>query len=249
MSTIQFHGHVHPTTIPISINDYTIDLHDDQFGDIKLVVKIQESVVNVACTSGPESSGKESSIFFRVLQVTQALVDLGGFAVGAGFDVVLTEVTPDDGRPRGWIEYRQDYLAKINSVISMQDKSFNALFDILCEHPAVLFALYDLKLALTHKIQQPTHCARAIESLRNYFTSDDDRSAGWKLMRESLNFSKPYVEFVTNQSKGPRHGSILDVTAEESKTALERTWTIANRFFELLKRGDKGLPLSEFPLL
>ena len=37
--------------------------------------------------------------------------------------------------------FRQDYLAKLNSVISLQDKSFNIMFDTLCEHPLVLFAI------------------------------------------------------------------------------------------------------------
>ena len=68
-------------------------------------------------------------------------------------------------------------------------------------------------------------------------------------MRDNLNISQPYMQFVTDQSTAPRHGSIMNVSAEKLRASLERTWIIANQFLEFLKRGKKPLPLSEFPLL
>jgi hypothetical protein len=189
MTRIQFYGQVHPTTIPITINDYTINYRDNQLGELSLVIRIQDGDVEVHCILEQQLSEIASAAFFRVLQLTQSLVDLAGFAVGAGLEVIFNEATVE-GQPRGWIEYRQENLAKINSVISLHDKSFNTLFDILCQQPLVLFALHDLKLALTHKIQQATHCARAIEGLRSYFGSDDKRKAEWKLMQDNLNVTQ-----------------------------------------------------------
>lgn len=161
-------------------------------------------------------------------------------------------------QPRGWIEHRQPYLANLCSVVSthavdkfkdVADTNFNEVLFSLCHRPELLFALHDLNLALTHKIQQPTHCARAIEGLRSYFGPEDARKNAWEEMRDSLNLSQPYVQFITDQSRGPRHGSLLDISAADSRAALERTWTIVNRFLEFRKRGDKKLPLTEFPLL
>jgi hypothetical protein len=259
MSTIHFYGHVHPTNIPVSINELTTHVEHPQEGKATFTIRIQDSTVHVTCIDHDSSytSQRGQILFFRAMHLTQAAVDLAGFVSGAGFQIIFEEAAIDD-QPRGWIEHRQPNLAALCSVISTHavdkfktagDASFNDVFFALCDSPELLFALHDLNLALTHKVQQPTHCARTIEGLRNYFGAEEKTKVAWERMRENLNLTQPYIQFITDQSRGPRHGSLLDVSSADSRTTLERTWIIVNRFLEFRKRGDKKLPLTEFPLL
>jgi hypothetical protein len=254
MPVVQFHGRVHPTSVPLSINDITLDLEHPHIGKMKVLIRIQDSVIDVSCT--PYAAEHAQLLFYQTLHLAQAAADLAGFVVGAGFQVIFEEATVDN-QPRGWIEYRQPYLETLVSSISNSgrehfratyDNSFNQVFFALCDHPTLLFALHDLNLALTHKVHQPTHCARAIESLRRYF-DPSDRKKGWALLRNALNVSEDYLKFITNLSQEPRHGAIIDVNASDSREILVRTWTVANRFLEYLRAQSSGQALPAFPPL
>lgn len=68
-------------------------------------------------------------------------------------------------------------------------------------------------------------------------------------MREALNLHEDYLSFITDQSKGPRHGDIKGGGFLEIRDTIQRSWTVMNRFLEFKKRGDNRLPLADFPLL
>jgi hypothetical protein len=68
-------------------------------------------------------------------------------------------------------------------------------------------------------------------------------------MRDSLNIDQPYLEFITEHSKGPRHGDVKGSTFSATRETIKRSWIVMNRFLEFRKRGNRPLSLSEFPLL
>jgi len=68
--TIQFHGHVHPATIPISVNELTFNTEHSQERDATIIIRIQDSVVHVTCTAGPDGELTDQNVqalFFRAL--------------------------------------------------------------------------------------------------------------------------------------------------------------------------------------
>ncbi len=78
---------------------------------------------------------------------------------------------------------------------------------------------------------------------------DPSRKLGWTKMQDYLNIGRSYREFIMTASTEPRHGDRSDVPAHISQQVVERSWVIMNRFLEYKKRGDKPLPIAEFPLL
>jgi hypothetical protein len=111
-------------------------------------------------------------------------------------------------------------------------------------------ALRDLTEELRQAYSGPISCARAIETIRNYFIpAGGKRGDGWAPMRTALNASLNYVQSITNISRDPRHGNRSKDQGDEGRKTAERAWTLMNRFIEYRKRGDQQLPLSEFPLL
>ena len=68
-------------------------------------------------------------------------------------------------------------------------------------------------------------------------------------MRQKLNIELEYLSFITEESRGPRHGDRFKGTPTAYKEVLKRSWNVMNRFLEYKKRKDKQLSLSTFPLL
>jgi hypothetical protein len=58
------------------------------------------------------------------------------------------------------------------------------------------------------------------------------------------------LQRITDGSRGPRHGDRGGVTGDGQRIAMQRAWTIMNRYFEFMKRGgEQPLPKAEFPTL
>lgn len=111
--------------------------------------------------------------------------------------------------------------------------------------------LNDLIQALSSSHAVVPSCARAMEGIRSAITpGSDNREKGWPIMRERLNIDRPYLQFITDKSTGPRHGDRSDaIPASLNVEILQRSWEIMNRFLIYKQRGDQRLPILEFPLL
>ena len=68
-------------------------------------------------------------------------------------------------------------------------------------------------------------------------------------LQESLNLTKEYVQFISELSAGPRHGTIDPQDPIEVMEVRRRAWVIANRFLEFRKRGSVDLSEPSFPRL
>jgi len=71
----------------------------------------------------------------------------------------------------------------------------------------------------------------------------------WAKMRSALNLTEEYLKYITDLSKGPRHGERTRIEGESTTEITRRSWIIMNRFIEYRKRGNQDLPTSDFPLL
>ena len=69
----------------------------------------------------------------------------------------------------------------------------------------------------------------------------------WAFMQENLNLSEGYLKFITNLSRGPRHGVVGPVRVDDIQQVRIHAWTVASRFIEFRKRGNVKLPVLEFP--
>lgn len=76
-----------------------------------------------------------------------------------------------------------------------------------------------------------------------------EKKQGWSAMRQNLNIDVGYLSFITDESKGPRHGNRTGIKQTAFREVIRRSWSIMDRFLEYKKRGDKQLPLADFPLL
>jgi hypothetical protein len=267
MGTFIYTGKVLPTSANFTMTG-SLTTHWEAAGidpdpSIKLVMDtaltITSAVVEVHCESnlfGTENY--DGHVQFRVVDAVRAVVDSYAYSRGLGLSVILETVVKPDGIKYNIEDKRPDLTVLVTAFGSSSRDGIKAgiidltgVLQIIFSDPLVRVALNDLVSSLTLPQYATINCGRAIEAIRLLITPHQtgDRKQGWAAMRQSLNLDQEYLSFITDQSKGPRHGDMKNIGFPEIRETIERSWIVMNRFLEFKKRGDQRLPLTEFPLL
>jgi hypothetical protein len=167
-----------------------------------------------------------------------------------GLTVSIETVVKTDGVTYN-IQEQQPDLAPLVTALDTREGGINVttLMPLVLSDPTIFVALSDLIGSVNRTQEAPIKCGRAVDAIRHYMAPQNDRKAGWPTMRDNLNLSQPFLEFITEISKGPRHGNIIGTTVAANKEAMRRAWIVMNRFLEFKKRGGQQLPLADFPPL
>jgi hypothetical protein len=249
MHTIQIFGNV----LPKSMNVTTPGTQRAEWPDEKgLSMDFEYTIINgdikMVCTCSRLDAGDFSEIHKRAYHSCRVIVDLVAFSTGAGLLVHLHTVKWTDAKLWPIQNFRQE-LSALVTAFNLEQSALDSMKALIGQHPNLMLVLNDLIDALNTPNHTPTHCARAIEGIRNHISnSDKDRKRAWKLMNESLRLSDGYASYITDLSQGPRHGDHEYIAVEINAEIGLRSWKIMNRFFEYLKRGQP-LPAPEFPTL
>jgi hypothetical protein len=213
---------------------------------------IDKGVVEVLCESSLSGTENyEGHVHLRANDLANAVVGSYAFAKGMGLSVLLETVVKPDGVRYNIQECRPDLEALVTVLHSRQDGGINitAILPIILSDPTIFVALNDLVSSLTRVQEAPVKCGRAIDAIRHSMAPANDRKAGWIAMRDNLNITQSFLEFITEHSKGPRHGDVKSGTFITTRETVRRSWIVMNRFLEYKKRSDQRLPLPAFPFL
>jgi hypothetical protein len=257
MPTVKFLGHVIPSAIQVSVSPIPEASWEEPSVGLKMKfrVVIEQSVVTVDCDINDYKDEYISILHMRALDLSRATVDLMAFATGYAVSVFFDSFTKPDGstQPLWFHDVRLAPLCtavKIHPTTLDERKALEAMIVTVLSEPALFMALNDLIQANTVPHYAPVNCGRAIDGLRNILTpSIADRDKSWPVLRSTINADKAYLDFVMTNSTGPRHGDRSHMPGTLVGEILQRTWIVMNRFLEFRKRGNKPLPLADFPML
>jgi hypothetical protein len=253
MPTVKFLGKVHPDAYKVSVDSRaTIGWSVEELGlRMSIQFSIKESAAEINCDLNNYQPSYLPHIYIRALDTVRAAVNLLGFVLATGLTVSLdTFIDPEQNTAS--LVPNAPILAGICTVLSQSDLSSNAFDDtlkIVLSEPSLFAALNDLMVGITQHHQAPIVGARAVERLRHLIAPGSSVNDGWAALRENLRIERPYVQFITDLSVGPRHGDPTYVPGEPTTETIRRAWVIMNRFLEYRKRGNLPLPISEFPSL
>lgn len=215
-------------------------------------ISITKGIVEVICESNLFGTDNyDGQVQLRANEVARTVINCYAFGKGMGLSVILETVIKPDGIKYNIQERRADLEPLVTVLRSGHDGGIDikAALLILLSDPTIFVAMNDLISSLTQVQEAPVKCGRAIDAIRHYMAPAHDRKQGWPAMRENLNITQPYLEFITEHSKAPRHGDVKGSTFPTTREVIKRSWVVMNRFLEFKKRGDQKLPLSDFPLL
>jgi hypothetical protein len=186
--------------------------------------------------------------------MARAAVDCFSYIRGWGLSIIIERVLPPNGIQHSILIQRPE-LEKLVTAFEINPENkgnnFDTMYRITLSDPDIMLAVNDLIASIAVSHHAPINCGRVIETIREAMTPIGvDKKRGWEIMRQNLNLDIGYLKFITDVSKAPRHGKRMgSTTKKEFDEAINRSWTVMNRFFEHKKRGDKALSLAEFPLL
>jgi hypothetical protein len=227
---------------------------------IKLVmdasVTITKAIIEVKCESNLFGTvNYDSHVHFRAMDAAKAVVATYAYARGLGLSAIIESVIKPDGVKYKFEEKRPELGDLVTAFGSISNEGHGridlaGMLSIIFSDPLIGVVFTDLVSSLTAPQHAPINCARAVEAIRTLMTpANADRKQGWPVMRENLNLDQAYLSFVTDQSRGPRHGDMKSVDFADVRETEKRAWIVMNRFLEFKKRGERKLPLVDFPLL
>lgn len=174
--------------------------------------------------------------------------------MGEGFICVFEFAIMPDGTP-STLRLQQPDLAQYCTSYKLGDprpesqENFNKVAMLVAMDPALFATLNDLTETISVPQVAATNCGRVIDSIRRQIAPTMSGGQAWGAMHRALNIARPYQEFVSDKSKGPRHGDRSFVPGADLIEVTTRTWIIMDRYIEYRKREKTNLTAPEFPLL
>jgi hypothetical protein len=214
-------------------------------------VTIDNSAVKVECEIEKYEPGYLGELHRRALDLARASANLAAFAGGLGMIVTLDTLIDPEGRPSALI-FTAPALPPLCTAFGLgPDKGgdFDVVFRMVLAEAPLFMALNDLIATITLPHCSLVNCGRVVESIRRMISPTLEGAAAWRAMHQALNISRPYQEWISKQSTGPRHGDPAFTPGTTTTEVTRRTWGIMNRFFEYRKRGNKPLTAPDFPEL
>lgn len=220
--------------------------------EVQATLSISCGNIDILCESNlPQTVEYDGQVHSRALDLAVAVITSYGFAKGLGLSAVLETVVKPDGILYNLHDYHPNLESLVTALRAQNDGGIdvNLVMQIVMSDPTVFVALTDLVQSLVMFKEVPLRCGRAVDAIRHHMAPRDDRKAGWPTIQDNLNLSETFLKYITEASKGPRHGDVRDSTFATSQEVLKRAWIVMNRFLEFKKRGDQKLPLDAFPAL
>lgn len=256
MAQFRYNGRVLPVFMEFTmVGSLTVRWEDDIGGPVKQIIdasiSITKGVVEIICESNLFGTDDfDGRVDLKANYLAKTILNCYGFAKGMILQAVLETVVKPDGITYNIKAHRPILEPLVTALHSGSDGGvdIHPILSTVLGSPTIFVAIKDIVEGIS-ATEASVNCGRAIEAIRESMAPASDRKMGWQLMRDNLNVSQQFLEFITEHSKGPRHGDVLDIPFTEINETIRRSWIVMNRFLEFKKRSDNKLPLSDFPLL
>jgi len=227
-----FKGTIHPIRATLAIGPIRQVLETNLSSNhLSIEFSIYSNQLTVYCDSEDELD--IHSLRNLCLNVANGIVGAIGFYSGIGWTVEITEVL---NRELG-INYV--YGADIPCLSSRNDnEKISDFFEKTSKFTGsdgryLERCFSDLQLAITHPLDTPFYCYRAIESLRHLCRvkySLDNEDQQWAKLSEISGKSWNDTALTKQYANDARHGDHQDFTSEERQVFLENTWALVENF-------------------
>lgn len=242
MPKVQFNGHILPSIAKVTFTSGRAIKWESPDIDLALeiAVKIEDSAIQIDCETNRWEADLLLPVFMRALDICRTSVNLVAFSKGYGLRVHIDSyICP--GGIRSEILFQDESLPPLCTAFQL-DRDFDVVHGLIMQYPPLFSALNDLIAAITTPHVSVVNCARAIETIRHLVSPESTSDAqAWKTMRAQLCIDRSYLQLISDQSTGPRHGRPDHISGDITTEITRRSWVVMNRCLEYLKAG-KSLP-------
>jgi len=221
--------------------------------DCDITIKIKNSVVDLQCDMNKYERSDLSHVHKVAYDLARTAVNILTFASGMTQTIILDQLVDVDGTVSAFVIH-DPTLGALCTAYAMKDgktdERVQEILKIVVSEPALFSALDHLITATSLHHFITVNSARSVEALRHAMAgSEMSRSKAWEMFRTNLNIDHDYLRLITDHSQAGRHGETKFVPGTITTEIIHRAWSVMNRFLEFRVRGNKPLPLADFPLL
>ena len=254
MPTVQFIGRILPDALKLTTRVPEIKWKwEEENIELTFNIKVLASIIIVECETPRYEARYFVEFHRRAFDLARGSVNLAAFAAGQGVIVTLDSFIAPGGvtSPIMFHDPRLAALCTSFSLDPARQTEYHTLLTIAITDINLLFALNDMIEAITIPHVSLVNCARAMDRLKHLIASPNAKDPqAWRQMRDALQISEDYLKYITEYSKGPRHGRPGHRSGIVTSETARRAWIIMDRYFEYRKRGGSNpLPVSSFPVL
>lgn len=248
MPDVVFEGFVLPDSLKISAPSNTFHWVDEARGVNAIIgMTLENSQIRVTATVDDYQEAEFVHLYICVFTIVRVVVNTISLVSGYGFTVHFSQIIEPSGNTRDLHPADLNVASLSSELVS---DGLGPLLDLILKYPDLYSPLHDLIEILNTPYCSPVNAARVIEGLRNLIDEGDgSRDEAWKKMRNSLNLTKEFLQFVTDNSKEARHGRNSFLSGEITNEMTRRAWVTMIRFLHFHKSGSNPLPIEDFPLI
>jgi len=215
---------------------------------VQFEIRITDGALRIECLITNSVVDEYEFCIVRAYEVVTAIVDVIAFTKGWALSVIFDHTIRDGIKKPMILSHGKvrEYTSSIKN-----EKDFEDVLDIVQGNLNLRLAIHDLILALNTLNYPNVAAARSVEALRHIMAPPNTpESQAWEILRTNLRIERPYLQFITDNSRQARHGNRETAVGTVQAEATVRAWAIMNRFLEFMKRGGNNpLPEDEFRLL
>jgi hypothetical protein len=242
MPKVTFTGFVVPSGVLKQAGRGPLLPQDPGLPNLSVTYAITDSSVVVDCELDHLDANSIGRLHLWVYILAREIVDVVSFTQGVGLTLILENCTLPDGTSK-------PLLSSDQALQQLCTISNNEIIAVAEKERGILKHIHDLTSTLSHPLEIPVNCGRAIEGLSKLISPTADAKGRWETLRHNLNLTRDYVQLISDLSTNPRHGDIGPQSMPRLFEVRNRAWIIMNRFLHFRKGGSVQLEISDFPLL
>lgn len=248
MSLYQFIWVVHPWTVQLTVWPLT---YHTKFWEIKY--NIINNQIYWEFNESLRSNFDEFTVKNSLNTFLQWEISIIGYANWYWLDVeivriICKEKDVDFVNSNGylWIIERNNKPNHLNEMVEKIRKVIGKSWD---SEKFLRTCFRELNKAIRYSLDTPFHCLRALESLRHYCWSKYKINSEnypknkwdwpnylekhqWKKFEELTGYNESDIDWKHTFAFDARHGNLKDITSEERKKIILKTWDIVDAFLD-----------------
>ncbi len=189
-----------------------------------------------------------SDIKNKVQDAMQAFLDAYGFTEGLALSVIIQRAQYDNAQIYNFSEG----LSQLKESISRYAIDPKVLMTLAGQHPAIRFALCDLRNALCTPVDTGFFCRRALEHLLTEFgrVEDSNTRRSWEQLSLSLRVDNASLKQLQDRfASDRRHGRLTSILGSERIVVMDFSWQVVARCAVYLDQGRADLSGDEYDKL
>lgn len=226
--TYKFKAVVYPSELMVSAVVKLRLTYPDFDIDGELSVAINNSEIDIEYkTCRPYSkinTGEIETLKNFVEDAVRIIVDAICFSQSYYYDIYILNFISNSGFEYKFYSRGEYNINKNGDVVTKEVSNILSKLDPSNSHTALALVLADFRMGMKYPKMTASFCFRAIETIRQYYFSDD-----WEKMREVLNLEKEDFNEILKFGKPNRHGVYPTIQYSERESIMNFTRLIIER--------------------